>query len=280
MGITPAAWVAITFFVFVFGTVVGSFVNVCTFRLPRRESIIMPGSHCMNCESPIPWYDNIPILSYLTLRGRCRYCASRISPRYPLIELGTALIFLAALWRFGLTPALFVYWALLATLIVVTVIDMERYIIPGAITLAGIAVGLAIAACASVSGETGGLLVSSLPEALLGLLVGGGSLWLIDQFAVHLFNKTGMGGGDVRLLAMLGTFLGWRQVLVIVLIGSVTGAIVGIPVVLKRRHPDAEKVSHYIPFGPFLALGGAIALFFGEALIEAWYGWITVVPSY
>jgi len=280
MEITAAAWVAITCFVFVFGTVIGSFVNVCTFRLPRRESIVAPGSHCMNCESPISWYDNIPIVSYLALRGRCRYCASRISPRYLLIELGTALIFLAALWRFGLTPALLVYWALLATLVVVTVIDMERYIIPGRITLAGIAAGLVVAACASISGESGGLIVSSLPEAVLGLLVGGGSLWLIDRFAVHLFNKTGMGGGDVRLLAMLGTFLGWRQVLVIVLIGSVTGAIVGIPVVLGRRRPDAERISHYIPFGPFLALGGAVSLFFGESLVEAWYGWITVVPGY
>ena len=114
----------------------------------------------------------------------------------------------------------------------------------------------------------------------MGLLVGGGSLWLVDQCAVRILNKTGMGGGDVRLLAMLGTFLGWRQVFIIVMIGSVSGALVGIPVVLSRRRPEKDKVSHYIPFGPFLAIGGVIAMFFGEALMEAWYSWITVVPSY
>ncbi len=280
MVITPAAWIAITFFVFVFGAVIGSFLNVCTFRIPRRESLVMPGSHCMNCESPIAWYDNIPILSYLSLRGRCRHCASRISPRYLFVELGTGLAFLAVLWRFGLTPALFVYSGLLATLIVVTIIDLERYIIPGSMTTGGIVAGLAIAVCASVSGTSGGLLVTSLRDAGLGLLVGGGSLWLVDQCAVRILGKTGMGGGDVRLLAMLGAFLGWRQVLLIIMVGSVSGAVVGIPVVLSRRRPEADKVSHYIPFGPFLAIGGVIAIFFGDVLMEAWYSWITVVPSY
>jgi len=280
MIITPAAWVTITVFTFIFGTVVGSFLNVCTFRIPRRESLVAPGSHCMNCESAIAWYDNIPVLSYLILRGRCRQCMARISPRYFLVELGTGCVFLAVLWRFRLTPALLVYWGLLATLIVVTIIDLERYIIPGRITLAGIIAGLAIAACISVSGSRGGLLIAGLPAAVLGLVVGGGSLWLVDQCAVRVLKKTGMGGGDIRLLAMLGTFLGWRQVLVIVFLASVSGAAVGIPVVLGRRRPESAKVSHYIPFGPFLALGGAIALFFGDALVEMWYSWITVVPSY
>ncbi len=280
MMITPAAWVAIVFFTFVFGTVVGSFLNVCTFRLPRRESLVAPRSHCMNCESPIAWYDNIPIVSYFALRGRCRHCAARISPRYLLVELGTGLVFLAVLWRFKLTPALFVYCGLLAALIVVTIIDLERYIVPSPITMTGIVAGLAIAACASLSGTTGGLVVTGFGQAVLGLVVGGGLLWLVDQGAIRILGKTGMGGGDVRLLAMLGTFLGWQQVFVTVLLASASGAAVGIPVVLSRRRPDARSVSHYIPFGPFLALGGAISLFFGDILIDVWTGWMTVVPSY
>jgi leader peptidase (prepilin peptidase)/N-methyltransferase len=278
--LTPAGTVLVPIFVFIFGTVVGSFLNVCTFRVPRRESIAMPGSRCLNCETHIPWYDNLPIVSYLVLRGRCRHCMSRISPRYLLIELGVGLLFAAAYWRFGLTPALFVYSVLLSTLVVITIIDMERYIIPGSITFGGLVTGLLIAVCATVSGEDGGLLVASIKEALLGMAVGGGLLWAIDQCAVRLLNKPGMGGGDVRLLAMLGAFLGWRQVLLIIFLASFSGAIVGIPIIISRRRPDAANISHYIPFGPFLALGGALAIFIGPKLLDLWYSWMTVVPTY
>ena len=157
MELTPAGAVLVPCFVFIFGTIVGSFLNVCTFRVPRRESIVVPGSRCLNCETPIPWYDNLPVLSYLILRGRCRHCMSRFSPRYFLTELGVGLLFTATYWRFGLQPSLFVYSGLLATLVVVTVIDMERYIIPGSITFGGLVAGLLIAVCASVSGRDGGL---------------------------------------------------------------------------------------------------------------------------
>ncbi|MCD6288591.1 MAG: prepilin peptidase [Candidatus Hydrogenedentes bacterium] len=280
MELTPAGAVAVPCIVFVLGTMVGSFLNVCTFRIPRRESIVMPGSRCMNCETPIPWYHNIPIISYLVLRGRCRNCMARFSSRYFFVELGVGILFLATYLRFGLTPALPVYMAVLSTLVVVTIIDMERYIIPGSITTAGIVAGLLTAMCASISGQDGGLLVTSLRESLIGMVAGGGLLWAVDQCAVHIMKKPGMGGGDVRLLAMLGTFLGWRQVIVIVFLASLSGAIVGIPVVMRRRRSESDQISHYIPFGPFLAIGGALAIFFGQDLLDAWQSWIIVTPRY
>lgn len=243
--------------VFVFGAMVGSFLNVCIYRLPLRLSIVLPRSHCPACETPIRAYDNVPILSYLLLRGRCRACGQAISARYPLIEALTGVTAVAAVLHFGWQPQLVVAFAFLCALIVVTFVDIDHQIIPDPVSLPGIAVGLTASA---VTGQPG------WRASLVGILIGGGILWAVAEGYQRLTGREGMGGGDVKLLAMIGAFLGWRAVPVTLLIGSLTGTVVGLALILFQSRDSRTP----IPFGPFLALGAVSALFFGEELID-WY---------
>ncbi len=263
---------------FVLGATVGSFLNVCIFRVPRGESIVFPGSHCLSCGDTLRWYDNIPILSYFILQGRCRRCGTHFSAQYPLIEFMTAALFLCVYLKFSITLATPVYWALIGALIVVTWIDLYYYIIPNRITLAGIVAGLLFSLLAYVL-PSSGLVVRSPVEALAGALLGAGILYAADVLAVVFLNKAGMGGGDLKLLAMLGAFLGWKMILPIVFFASVIGSAVGIPVLIlrKKKHGPA---SHYIPFGPYLAASGVFVLFFGDNLLEWWAALSTTVPGY
>ncbi len=241
----------------IFGAIVGSFLNVCIFRLPNKESIIWPGSHCPHCKKPIKFYDNIPIISYLLLRGKCRQCHGSISFQYPLVEGITALSSLLLIMKFGLSLSYLIYFLFVAALIVITVIDLYHQIIPDVISLPGIGAGLL--ASLTVSQIT-------FTNSLLGILLGGGSLFLIATVYQWLFKREGMGGGDVKLLAMIGAFLGWKAVILTILLGSLVGSIIGIILMVSK----GKDFKYAIPFGPFLSLGAVIALFYGENLIR-WY---------
>ncbi len=241
----------------VFGALVGSFLNVCIYRLPLRESIVWPGSHCPACAQPIAWYDNIPIVSYLILAGRCRSCRNAISCRYPLVEALNAAGYVGLFWYFGATWATAVYGILYSALLVVAGTDLSHKIIPNAITFPGIALGLLSAAT---------VLPLGLLDGIIGLLVGGGLLWFLAWISPYLFGKEGMGGGDIKLLAMIGAFLGWKPALMTIMVGSLLGSVVG--VTLIGAH--IIKREDYIPFGPFLVCGAVVALFFGETILD-WY---------
>jgi len=239
------------------GALIGSFLNVCIYRLPRGESIVWPGSHCPSCGKDIKCYDNIPLLSYLWLAGRCRACREPISIRYPLVEAVNATGYLAILWTFGPNGTTLLYAVLFSALLVVTGTDLTHKIIPNVITLPGIVIGLVGAAT---------VLPVGLINALLGVAVGGGILWALAWASPYVFGKEGMGGGDIKLLAMIGAFLGWKPVLLTMMIGSLTGSVIGISLIALRF----MKRDEYIPFGPFLVLGALLSMFFAQPLLD-WY---------
>jgi leader peptidase (prepilin peptidase) / N-methyltransferase len=251
MGVHP--W----FFYFiclVLGLVLGSFYNVCIHRLPREESIVWPGSRCPHCHHPLSVVDNLPLVSFLLLHGTCRYCHGSISYQYPLIEGLNGLAAILIGWKFGLSWAFLQSLLFFGALLVVSAIDLSHRIIPNVITYPGMVVGLVL------SGVTG------LPgwwSSLIGLLVGGGLLWLLAFGYEWLARKEGMGGGDIKLLAMIGAFLGWPGVLVVIFIASSIGTLVGLPMVLWKKDR-----SYQIPFGPFLSLGAVIYLFIGPSLLS------------
>ncbi len=240
-----------------FGAMIGSFLNVCIHRLPRHESIIWPPSRCPACSGRIAPYDNIPILGFLWLWGRCRLCRAPISFRYPLVEAANGLGYVWIVWQFGPGWSAVAYALLFSALLVVTFIDLDHQIIPDRITLPGIPLGILCAAT---------VLPAGLFNSVLGVLLGGGLLWFMAWLSPYLFGKEGMGGGDIKLLAMIGAFLGWEPVLLTVLVGAFVGAVTGLSLIaLKRLRRD-----QYLPFGPFLAFGAVVAMFFFTE-IKAWY---------
>jgi leader peptidase (prepilin peptidase)/N-methyltransferase len=241
----------------IFGALIGSFLNVCIFRLPKEESIVWPGSHCPHCKNPIKFYDNIPLISYILLKGRCRHCHSPISFQYPLIEGITALSSLILFMKFGPSLSYLLYFLFVAALIVITVIDLYHQLIPDVISLPGIGVGL----LASLMTPQ-----ITLFNSLVGILLGGGSLFLVATLYQWLFKREGMGGGDVKLLAMIGAFLGWKAVILTILLSSLIGSITGIIIMIIK----GKNFKYAIPFGPFLSLGAVIALFYQNEII-AWY---------
>jgi leader peptidase (prepilin peptidase) / N-methyltransferase len=230
---------------------------VCIIRIPKEESIATPGSHCPRCNKPIMFYDNIPLLSYFLLRGKCRHCNGPISIQYPLIEGITAFSSFLLFVKFGATLSYLFFFLFVAALIVITVIDLYYQIIPDAISIPGIGIGL-----------LGSLIIPYITffNSLIGILVGGGSLFLVATLYQWLFKREGMGGGDVKLLAMIGGFLGWKAVILTILLSSFIGSIIGIAIMLLK----GKDFKYAIPFGPFLSLGAVISLFYGEALIQ-WY---------
>ncbi len=227
---------------FVFGCVIGSFLNVCIYRLPEGRSIVRPASACPRCGAPIAWYDNIPLVSFIVLRRRCRNCAAPIPWRYPLVELLSGVLCAVLIWRYGPSARFAVYYVLTAALIVVSFIDIDHQIIPNEISLPGIVIGFL---SSFVNPDIGWI------GSAVGIVVGGGSLLLVIGIYYLLTKREGMGGGDVKLLAMIGAFLGIGGVFATVLVASITGSIVGIIVMAKRG--DDTKMP--IVFGPFLSLG-------------------------
>ncbi len=244
-------------FAFVLGAVVGSFLNVCICRLPQHESVVFPPSHCPKCGYRIPFYDNIPIVSYLLLGGKCRSCRAHISVQYPLVELVNGLLTLFLLMKFGPSLPFLVMFLFCSALMVITVIDLQHQIIPDVISLPGI-----------VAGFASSFLLPWLTwqNSLIGIIAGGGSLLLVATGYELLTRKEGMGGGDIKLLAMMGAFLGWRAVPFIIFAGSLLGSIIGVSVMLAQKK-DSKLA---IPFGPFLAFGAILYIFFGRQIIH-WY---------
>ncbi|KPK25158.1 MAG: peptidase A24 [Nitrospira bacterium SG8_3] len=248
-----------TIFSFLFGLIVGSFLNVCIHRIPEGKSIVHPRSSCPHCGTRIKFYDNIPLVSYAILLGKCRSCRHSISIRYPIVEMLTGLLSTALLLRYGLGPQYFLFFAFSAALIIVSFVDLNYKIIPNVISLPGILVGLAATSVFRLNGL-------SWMDSLIGIVVGGGSLYLIGLIFKWLRGKEGMGLGDVKLLAMIGAWMGYLALPYIVLISSLTGAIIGGGSLLLTR----RRFSETIPYGPFLVLGTLVYLFFGTELRQLW----------
>jgi leader peptidase (prepilin peptidase) / N-methyltransferase len=239
----------------VFGLMVGSFLNVCIFRLPRHESIVSPGSRCANCDRPLAWYENVPIVSWLLLRARCRTCGERISWIYPLIEVCTAAIFAAVYLLYG--PSMLGAARLLfaCALLVLFAIDLEHQILPNVITLPGIVVGLAFSVFAPPGWR----------DALIGIVLGGAIPWAIAEAYFRIRGEEGLGMGDVKMLAMIGAFLGWKLMLLTLMLASLTGSLVGLGFIAA-----GHGRKYALPFGTFLAVGAVVAAVAGDSLL-AWY---------
>ena len=263
---TEAQFIGI--FVFIFGAIIGSFLNVCIVRLPFEKSIVFPNSHCVHCQTPILWYDNVPLLSYWVLGGKCRSCQKRISIRYFLVELVTAISFWLFYRYFGLTPVLFAYLIMISGFIVATFVDLEHRIIPDEISVGGMIVGviLSLFIPALHHVHTAGTWsfwphFKSLGYSLWGVLIGGGSIYLMGVLGDIIFRKESMGGGDVKLMAMVGAFMGWKLALLTFFIAPFFGAVWGI--VEKIRTKESA-----IAYGPFLVIGALISLFKGDYIIN------------
>jgi leader peptidase (prepilin peptidase)/N-methyltransferase len=249
---------------FVFGAIIGSFLNVCIARIPNGQSVVSPSSHCPKCNAKIPFYNNIPLVSYLILRGRCRSCTGRISVRYFIVELLMALLSFALFSRFGLSFVFFVTLVFVAGLVVISFIDLDVRIVPDVISLPGIILGVVLSLIGFfVFGSASAVLPSPL-SSVLGILVGGGFLlstaWIYEKFT----GVEGMGGGDIKLLAMIGAFLGWQAIPITLFIASVLGSLVGIGCMLLTG--AGRRLA--IPFAPFLCSAALFFVFFGERLIN------------
>jgi len=247
--------------VLIFGAIVGSFLNVCIYRLPRDKSIIVPNSYCPDCKKPIKFYDNIPILSYIILRGRCRHCNAKISIRYPIVEFITALLFLLLYKITGLTIEFCVMMLFVSLLIVISFVDLEFQIIPDILSIGGLIIGLIL----SFFRQNFGFF-----DALFGVLLGGGVLFAI-AYGYQLLRKIeGMGGGDIKLIGMIGAYCGIKGVIFTIITGSFFGTIVGIPAMLIK----GKDSKYAIPFGPFLSLGAVIYIFYGKMCIIAFLNFL------
>ena len=238
------------------GALIGSFLNVCIYRLPREKSIVWPASACPHCNRNLSWYENIPIVSYLVLWGRCRTCKKPISGRYPLVEALTALMFAAAWTYYGPGVLLASRLILGCALIVLFAIDLEHHLLPDVITLPGIVIGFIF----SLIVGPGAI------ESLLGILLGGGILYVIAEVYYRVRREEGLGMGDVKMLAMIGAFVGWRLTLVTLMMASFAGSIIGVLMIAMRR----GSLKYALPFGTFLAMGAALAATVGQSLLD-WY---------
>ena len=253
---------------FLFGIIVGSFLNVCIVRMPLEKSIVQPGSHCVKCKKPLEWIDNIPLLSFLILRGKCRHCGAKFSFRYFFVELLTGLTFVAFYKYYQFNILIWPYLFMVCCFIVAMMVDFEYRIIPDEISVGGMCFGLAfslfIPQLHLLQPAFDNVILHhlhSLGISLLGVLVGGGSIYAMGMLGDFLFKKESMGGGDIKLLAMIGAFLGWEKAILTFFIAPFFGAIFGL--IEKIRTKDSA-----IPYGPFLVLGALISLFYGEWIID------------
>jgi len=273
MRLSPMIWGLLV----VLGLMVGSFLNVCIWRMPREESIVRPRSHCPSCNRLIAWYDNLPLISYVLLGARCRHCRARISWRYPVVEALTAAAFVGVVAWFGLSLVSVVYIAFVCGLIVASFVDLDHQIIPDEISVGGLVVGLVLSGVIPALHGTDSVWTSLL-RSFIGALVGGGLLYGTGIIGDLIFRKESMGGGDIKLLAMAGSILGWKLALVTFFISPMLALIPGLAVLLFKR-------SHVIPYGPFLSLGLIVSMFVGHELLRAsgieesvrllwhYYGW-------
>lgn len=246
---------------FILGLIGGSFANVCIHRLPRQESVVWPGSHCPQCQAPIHWHDNIPLLSFTLLRGRCRRCGASISWRYPLVELLTGVLFLESVATFGVSLRAVQSMVLGTLLLIVFFVDLDHYIIPNRITYPGIVIGLVFAAVSDGRVDVRHAAVAAVTAIALG-----GGFILVNLLSVPLLKQEGMGMGDAKLAAMIGAFLGWPIGAVAILLGVFIGGALGVFLLALRIKGRREQ----IPFGPALAAGAITAMWWGPSLLN-WY---------
>jgi leader peptidase (prepilin peptidase)/N-methyltransferase len=281
--VLPSAFIAA--FVFAFGLIIGSFLNVCISRLPHGQSVVRPPSRCPKCQAPIQPYDNIPVLSYLLLGGKCRNCKARISPVYPAVELLTALLFLACYLVFGNSVAAAKWAAFSALLVVLVFTDWRERLLPDAVNFAGLALGLLLSFFTPVGDGSALWLANrifdfpppvpilSFADAVIGALAGAGILWLFGEGYFRLRGREGMGFGDVKMMLMAGAFLGFRRTILTILAGSLLGAFLGGGFMLLSR-----KGSEYeLPFGSFLGIAALLVVFFGTPLLN-WYQSLFFIP--
>jgi leader peptidase (prepilin peptidase) / N-methyltransferase len=238
------------------GLAVGSFLNVCIHRLPLGQSLNNPPSRCPSCEYRLRWSDNIPVLSYVFLGGRCRQCRAKISIRYPVVELITMALFVIHGLVFGWSAILIPRLVFACAMVVLFAIDLEHHLLPDIITLPGIVVGLIAST----------VLPPGIIDALIGVVIGGGVLWVIGEAYFRYSGHEGMGGGDVKMLAMIGAFLGWKLVLVTLVLSSIAGSLIGLFVIVIRK----GGMKYALPYGTFLALGALVSSLAGERIVS-WY---------
>ncbi len=258
--------------VFIFGSVVGSFLNVCIHRMPLGESIVWPHSHCPKCKKKIPTYDNIPFLSYIALKGKCRFCKESISLRYPLVELLTALMFLVVFNRYGLSYDFFIFILFVCGLIIATFVDIQHRIIPDEISVGGLIVGFILSSIKGFNLSPITYHLSPMINSFLGIIIGGGVIYLTGALFDLVYFKLlkrppiqgeteSMGGGDVKLLAMIGAFLGWQKVIFVFFLAPFFGAVVGTINLLAKK-------DHTIPYGPFLSFAAIFSIFWMDKIIR------------
>ena len=260
--------------IFAYGLCVGSFLNVCIYRIPKRKSIVFPASHCPKCKAKIPWYCNVPVLSYIFLRGKCLSCKQKISACYPIVEFVTGVFALSLYRHFQATDHLILlpafYFIFIAALIVITTIDLRYFIIPDVISLPGIVIGMIFSFIVpEMQGETAHL--QGLLHSFISAAAGGGVLLSVALIGTWIFKKEAMGMGDIKLVAMFGAFIGIKLTLLAIFLSSVIGSIAGVILIVFRN----AKMQSRIPFGPYLAIGAAISLFYGQRIIEMYVNLIT-----
>ncbi len=250
----------VRFAVFIFGSIIGSFLNVCIYRLPKGRSIIVPGSQCPNCGAKIPWYDNVPILSYVFLGANTRCCKTGISIRYFIVEVLTACAFLGLFMFFGFNPKFIAYSIMASGLIIATFVDFEIQEIPDEVSIGGLIVGLVLStAFPSILNESSRL--SSFLNSFLGALAGAGMIYAMGILGEFAFKREAMGGGDVKLLAMIGSYLGWKLVVLTFFIAPMFGSVVGIVLKIKEKRDT-------IPYGPYLSLAAVVAVLWGDKILR------------
>jgi leader peptidase (prepilin peptidase)/N-methyltransferase len=265
-------------YVFLFGLIIGSFLNVCILRIPSGKSIVMPASACPKCGTPIRPYDNIPVLSYVFLGGKCRACKTRISPMYPAVELLTALLFFACYYKFGLTTETLKWAVFSAILIVLVFTDLRERILPDVVNYTGFGLGLALSLFTKPIDGTANWIsnrifdfpplapVLSLVDAAFGAAAGSGALWLVSELYLRLRKREGMGLGDVKMMLMVGAFLGLKRTLLTIFAGSLLGSVIGVAFILTRR----KDSTYELPFGTFLGMAALLVVFFGTPVVN-WY---------
>lgn len=260
--------------VFLFGACIGSFLNVCIYRIPLEQSVVRPRSHCPHCNHMIAWYDNVPLVSYLALRARCRYCGAPISPRYFLVEALTATLFLLIWWEYGLDGRAPVYWIVTSGLILGTFVDLDHFILPDRVTIGGTVLGFALSPLLpQLHGETTWL--DGLEAAAIGWAVGFGLLWLVGALGKLILKKEAMGFGDVKLLGAIGALFGWRAVLFVIVVSSVLGSLVGLSLIALRKHQWQSR----IPYGPYLAAAAMLWMLWGYRLLTPFLAWLINVGA-
>ncbi len=245
--------------IFILGSVIGSFLNVCIYRMPREESIVSPRSRCVACKEPIPWYDNIPFLSYICLLGKCRFCKKKISFRYFAVELISAVTFLILFVYFGFTARFWIYSLVTFSLIVVTFVDLEFQIILDRISIGGLVLGIILSVFVldlhnALTWKHG------LMDSVIGALTGGGIIYLTGFLGQLAFKKEAMGGGDVKLMAMLGAFLGWKLAILIFFLAPFFGTPAGLYIKFVKKHD-------IIPYGPYISIAGFVVMIWGNKIL-------------